>query len=280
MQALLLLILSLVFSSTFAQSSSVEDAIKYKINYQLTYKPDSTSLQNTKTETFILYRGNQLSIFASKGRVLKDSLEMNINASNIGSIDFKERATRTKTEFEVVIYKGFPYGKRSYTYKILSDKLRYEEDLNQFSWEILPENKEIKGFNAQKATTTFAGRSYTAWFTSEIPIPDGPYKFNGLPGLILEISDTENHYVYKLKSFEKLKNPVPIVIKAQDFQEGEKTEVLARIREFKLNPFAVVEQNNSIEKTITFGFNDGEKEKILRQYKEKLTKRNNPIELE
>lgn len=280
MQALLLLILSLVFSSTFAQSSSVEDAIKYKVTYQLTYKPDSTKLQNTKLETFILYRGNQLSIFASKGRVLKDSLEMNVNASNIGSIDFKERATRTKTEFGAVIYKGFPDGKLSYTYKILSDKLRYEEDLNQFNWEILPENKEIKGFTAQKATTTFAGRNYTAWFTSEIPIPDGPYKFNGLPGLILEISDTENHYVYKLKSFEKLKNPVPIEIKAQDFQEGEKAEVLARIREFKLNPFAVVEQNNSIEKTITFGFKEAEKEKILRQYKEKLTKRNNPIELE
>ena len=280
MQAFLLLLLSLVFSSAVAQNSTIDDTIKYKVSYQLTYKPDSTQLQDSKTETFILFRGNQLSIFASKGRILKDSLKMNLAFMRSGSGDIKERAKRTKTEFGGIIYKGFPENKLSYSYKILNDKLRYEEDLNLFNWEILPKNKEIKGFNAQKATTSFAGRSYIAWFTSEIPIADGPYKFNGLPGLILEISDTKNHYVYTLKSFEKLKNPVSIEKETKDLQQGETAEVLARIKEFKLNPFAVVERNNSVEKTITFGFKEGEKEKILREYKEKLAKRNNPIELE
>lgn len=279
MQAFLLLLLSLVFSSGVAQNSTIEDTIKYKVSYQLNYKPDSTNLQVSKTETFILYRGNELSIFASKGRILKDSLEMNLAAMRSGSGDINKRAKRTKTEFNNIIYKGFPENKLSYSYKILSDKLRYEEDLNQFNWEILPDNKEIKGYNTQKASTSFAGRNYIAWFTPEIPIPDGPYKFNGLPGLILEISDTENHYVYTLKSFEKLKNPVAIEVETKDFQQGEKVEVMARIKEFKLNPFAVVERNNSVEKTITFGFKPGEKEKLLRENREKYAKRNNPIEL-
>lgn len=279
MQAFLLLLLSLVYSSAVAQNSTIGDTIKYKVSYQLTYKPDSTRLKDTKTETFTLFRGNQLSVFASKGRILKDSLTMNLAAMRSGSGDIKERAKRTKTEFNSIIYKGFPENKLSFSYKILSDKLRYEENLKQFNWEILSENKKIKGFNAQKATTSYAGRNYIAWFTSEIPIPDGPYKFNGLPGLILEISDTKNHYHYSLKSFEKLKNPVAIEVETKDFQQGEKVEILARIKEFKLNPFAVVERNNSVEKTITFGFKPGEKEKLLRENREKYAKRNNPIEL-
>jgi GLPGLI family protein len=279
MQSLLLIILSLVFSASFGQNS-VEDRIKYKATYELTYSPDSTNIENVKSEDFNLYLGNKVSIFASRGRTMSDSLKMNLQGRDIGSIDFEERAKRTKTEFEEVIYKGFPEEKISYTYKIIRDQLRYEEDLKQFEWEIVPENKTIQGYEVQKATTTFAGRNYVAWFTSEIPISDGPYKFNGLPGLILEISDSRNHYNYSLKSFEKIQNPSAIELKTSNFLKSDKEEVLERIKEYKLNPFAVLERNNTSEKNIRIGFKDGQKEKLLRDYKEKQAKRNNLIELE
>jgi GLPGLI family protein len=280
MQTFLLIIFSLVFSSAFAQNKEIEDQIKYKAIYELTYAPDSTDINELNTEDFNLFLGNKVSIFASRGRTMSDSLKMNLQGRDIGSMDFEERAKRTKTEFESVIYKGFPEEKISYSYKILRDNLRYEEDLNQFSWEILPENKLIEGYQAQKATTTFAGRNYIAWFTSEIPISEGPYKFNGLPGLILEISDVQNHYNYKLKSFEKFKNPASVELKVSHFIKSDKKEILESIKEYKLDPFAVVERNNTPEKNITFGFQPGEKEKLLRENKEKLEKRNNPIELD
>lgn len=280
MQTFLLIIFSLVFSSAFAQNKEIEDQIKYKAIYELTYAPDSTDINELKTEDFNLFMGNKVSIFASRGRTMSDSLKMNLQGRDIGSMDFEERAKRTKTEFESVIYKGFPEEKISYSYKILRDNLRYEEDLNQFSWEILPENKLIEGYQSQKATTTFAGRNYIAWFTSEIPISEGPYKFNGLPGLILKISDVQNHYNYKLKSFEKFKNPASVELKVSHFIKSDKKEILESIKEYKLDPFAVVERNNTPEKNITFGFQPGEKEKLLRENKEKLEKRNNPIELD
>ncbi|WP_282017344.1 GLPGLI family protein [Salegentibacter mishustinae] len=280
MQTFLLIIFSLVFSSAFAQNKEIEDQIKYKAIYELTYAPDSTDINELKTEDFNLFLGNKVSIFASRGRTMSDSLKMNLQGRDIGSMDFEERTKRTKTEFESVIYKGFPEEKISYSYKILRDNLRYEEDLNQFSWEILPENKLIEGYQSQKATTTFAGRNYIAWFTSEIPISEGPYKFNGLPGLILEISDVQNHYNYKLKSFEKFKNPASVELKVSHFIKSDKKEILESIKEYKLDPFAVVERNNTPEKNITFGFQPGEKEKLLRENKEKLEKRNNPIELD
>lgn len=52
----------------------------------------------------------------------------------------------------------------------------------------------------------FAGREWTAWFTSEISIPDGPYKFYGLPGLILKISDKTNTHSFEMISVQKQKS--------------------------------------------------------------------------
>src|SRR5699024_1367735 len=66
------------------------------------------------------------------------------------------------------------------------------------------DSKEVMAYTVQKATTSFAGRDYEAWFTMEIPIPDVPYVFYGLPGLIVELYDTENHYHFTLQSLSKL----------------------------------------------------------------------------
>jgi len=65
------------------------------------------------------------------------------------------------------------------------------ESLGPMEWEITGEKKTIDAFEAIKARTDFRGRSYTAWFTTDIPIDIGPWKFHGLPGLILEVYDEE-----------------------------------------------------------------------------------------
>src|SRR5690606_15007177 len=54
-----------------------------------------------------------------------------------------------------------------------------------------------------KATTHFAGRKWIAWFASEIPFQDGPYKFRGLPGLIFQIEDADKFHVFTLQSISK-----------------------------------------------------------------------------
>lgn len=67
-----------------------------------------------------------------------------------------------------------------------------QENLPGFDWQINNETKEIMGYTAQKAITHFRGRDYEAWFAPEINLQDGPWKFYGLPGLILEIKSTDN----------------------------------------------------------------------------------------
>ncbi|MFC6267044.1 GLPGLI family protein [Frigoriflavimonas asaccharolytica] len=79
-----------------------------------------------------------------------------------------------------------------------SKEILFYKDLNQnYNWKITSEIKNILGFKCKKALGEFRGRKFEAWFTSEIPTNYGPYKFRGLPGTILSISDTEKMYVFE-----------------------------------------------------------------------------------
>jgi len=63
-------------------------------------------------------------------------------------------------------------------------------------WTLTEDEKKISGYNCIKAYTYFRGRNYTAWFTYDIPVSFGPWKFSGLPGLILEIYDDEKKFTW------------------------------------------------------------------------------------
>jgi GLPGLI family protein len=89
-----------------------------------------------------------------------------------------------------------------------------EPTLPKINWQIENENRKIGKFSCQKAVANFRGRSYTAWFAPDIPINDGPWKLNGLPGLILEAYDTlgEVKFLFSdieipFESFEKIEPP-------------------------------------------------------------------------
>ena len=58
------------------------------------------------------------------------------------------------------------------------------DNWKEISWDISEEKKKIGNYECQKASGNFRGRSYTAWFASEIPSHLGPWKLFGLPGLI------------------------------------------------------------------------------------------------
>lgn len=85
----------------------------------------------------------------------------------------------------------------------LYDGLQYvREKKFKFKWNLQNETKKIGRFTCNKATAQFRGRDYIAWYTTEIPLPYGPWKLQGLPGLILEGYDTTEEIYYYFKSIE------------------------------------------------------------------------------
>jgi len=96
------------------------------------------------------------------------------------------------------LYKNFSTGKLFLSQSIILKSYLVEDTIPNFNWKISNERTKKSNYNCIKATTSFRGRFYTAWFTEDIPIHNGPWKFCGLPGLIVEINDSENKFVFKL----------------------------------------------------------------------------------
>lgn len=97
------------------------------------------------------------------------------------------------------------YSKKAYTLikdynkNVLLFNVEYgilRDTLNRIKWKIFPETKTILGYKCKIAKANFRGRDYIAYFCPEIPISDGPFKFQGLPGLILEIYSMDNFIKY------------------------------------------------------------------------------------
>lgn len=86
--------------------------------------------------------------------------------------------------------------------------LRYEENPATFHWILHPETDSLLGYVCQKASMDFKGRRYFAWYCPDIAVNAGPYKFDGLPGLILKMEDTAADYVWEAEGIEKVCTPI------------------------------------------------------------------------
>ncbi len=87
-----------------------------------------------------------------------------------------------------------------------------EEQLDTINWVLTGEQKKIKEYHCLGAKTKYEGREYEVWFTPDIPVPFGPYRLRGLPGLILEANSLDNKVNWKFVGYEsKTTEPYKLV---------------------------------------------------------------------
>lgn len=174
------------------------------------------------------------------------------------------------------------------------------EEPEKPAWEIAEEIKTYEDqYEVQKATTHFAGRDYVAWFTTDVPIQDGPYLFYGLPGLIVELYDTEKHYHFTMESMEKLDEPrlFSLPKKLDPVSKKEFQKILKKGYETaeKTRDFEMISSLSSMGLTInTYTYGDEEptysfenkageevsNNEVIKLFKKQLKHENNWIELE
>ncbi len=166
--------------------------------YEYKSIPDSTNVENVEREIMVLNIGNNKSEFYSVEKYKSDSTLNADFKKGVFSMPFNKKMNRDR-----VI-------KNSNTQKIdfITPLPPYRYSVSQnidLKWNILAEFDNILGYNVQKATTEFGGRKWIAWFAKEIPIQSGPYKFFGLPGLILKIEDVHKNHIFELKGIKATK---------------------------------------------------------------------------
>ncbi|MDQ0592201.1 GLPGLI family protein [Chryseobacterium ginsenosidimutans] len=203
---------SIFFIALFAFASAQDKDSKETANrffYELTFKPkkDSAKLEKVMSVLDIvkdrsIYRDYTV---IAQDSILKIQLEM-MQKSGV----FKDLSKSIRMpKFSEKIVKTYPDMKIQYIERIASGfsplAIGYNETI-KFDWKISNEKEKIGAYNAQKATVEFGGKKWTAWFSSDLPFQDGPYKFSGLPGLIVKIEDEGKNYSWVLQGNKKIPN--------------------------------------------------------------------------
>lgn len=181
MKKISLVLLLIIGFSSFAQN---------RFFYDYKFIPDSTDKANVLKEIMLLDIDKSGSKYYGQEKFIADSTsqadlerQLKLSPNNI-SISRNDKPGMISYK----VTKQYPDFKTYLFTRISNDSYKIEEDKKP-EWKILPEKQKIGEYNAQKATTKYGGREWTAWFSTDLPFQDGPYKFYGLPGLIVKIED-------------------------------------------------------------------------------------------
>jgi GLPGLI family protein len=93
----------------------------------------------------------------------------------------------------------------TYYHTIGETEYQYKETLDH-DWKLGTASTTIKGYSCRDATVSYGGRNWKAWYAPSVPLNVGPYKFRGLPGLIIKITDSTGDYDYEIYSLNKRKD--------------------------------------------------------------------------
>lgn len=274
---LIILSISIV---TFSQISS------NRFFYELVYKPNKDSLK-VKKELMVLDITSEKSIYRDYLIISQDSIIKVIKekAVKAGQMVDPQKLNLKMPDFTYKIEKKNPIKYIEFTDRILQDNFIYKEDI-QFNWKIKSEKKKIGEYNTQKATCDYGGRTWEAWFSTDLPFQDGPYKFFGLPGLIIKIEDLDKSYSWTLIGNKKIDNyneKTRIEESTKNLISVSKEKYIKLYQDYKKDPFGSIKQTLKPEQLQGKMPNGKTLEENLKEEEKKVKKIlneiDNPIEL-
>lgn len=206
--ALALTVLTVSAKPNKKDENKVIDKLKYTITYRTksvrdTTKLDSEGHYNYENDDMQLKVGEKVSYFYSATyRAYEEELRKSVDANNIAV----PTSTSARGSLSMDFYRNYPTGKSTYLDKVIREKFRITEPLEQPQWDIIADStKQILNYDCQMARCTFKGRTWTAWFTADIPLDNGPWKLCGLPGLILRAYDSKQQYIFDCVGMKQAK---------------------------------------------------------------------------
>ena len=263
-----------------------------RVVYDFSFQSDSTNPASIMKDQYALDIFSDHSKFVSFGKIKMDeymdsltkSIEQQGGIQNIRSINVNKGALNINSKNIYEVYK-MNDGKIKYQQKLMRETYGYEEDMSSLAWNITDSTQKYGQYNCQLAKLNYGGRNWNALFTTEVPINNGPYKFSGLPGLIVKMWDDKNQCVFELAEMKNIENgnskiPKSELVKKSEFlklEENAKTQLLSMAN-------SVLNSGNSQGATVIRSIRDQNGNEIkmddmIRKMSDAEKKNNNRIEI-
>ena len=195
---------------SFSVKAQTPDKALARVRYTFTHIADTTQRDKPRTENMLLVTGKNASVYTSY-----DKLNQSLNTQKQIQEQMKNQTGNSNMKIEIKSEMKAPLTQADYfffanehkmiTKERLFNNYLIEETAPQIDWKILKDTMSFSGIACQKATTNFKGRNWIAWFATEIPFQSGPWKLNGLPGLIIEAYDEKKEVKFTFAGLENVK---------------------------------------------------------------------------
>lgn len=247
-----------------------------KLTYNLKYTKDSVHPE-MKNFNHIVLIGDSVSLSGGEGNINWDTIifiktirkDKSPN-KEANPRDFGNNFRIFKTKDSIITYAPL--------FTLLAPPVRYKEAKTNFQWKTLPDTMTIGDWSCKKAELQFGGRNWVAWYCPDISSKEGPYKFSGLPGLIVKIYDDKDFWDFTLTKIESCSYNYPVGaiydggIWTDKIEDIEKKDFFKLYKASQINAFEIQNRYINID---YFGKEEQEKIHLMKA----AAKDNNWIEM-
>lgn len=277
----LLLLALMISASSYAQENALA-----KVHYTFVHINDTTQTDKKHQDEMVLYLGQNSSYYTSYAsyRMQEQVQKQMDDPAFDGNIQIKGIGSATPESY---FFTRSPKQLKK-TYKLLQQQYVLDQEFPVLEWAVGSETRDIGGYLCQKAEADFKGRRYTAWFTTEIPFQAGPWKLQGLPGLVLEAYDQKKEVSFLYAGFDKLDETTTVALAIpENAVETDEKSLAKLVDAVKKNPAAAAKASaqsggGSSSSSSAFSKVDISRIKSMSVHKSDISKSpvtNNPIEL-
>ena len=195
------------------------------------YRVIDHSLGDMREYHAILELGDSIFKYESYGSYRLDSALVGKQQMTLG--EYFDFYNKYSPDFKEFLLENVNANKLSYYGKISIDKFMYHEEVPHIDWALSDSTKEICGYLCHQATATFRGRNWIAWYC-DIPKSAGPWKLNGLPGLILAAETEDKEHTFSAISVRKSSSP--ITVNDKEYFKTTREHFNQALADYKSNP--------------------------------------------
>ena len=238
-------IFSLIFFA-FAITAHAQQQAEIEVIYT-EYQPNMRTGQKdgTSHQYILLARGDYSKFFSPRTEFL-DSL----NSTPEGKSKYQEMARSAylggkiedvpRADGSYYVVKSATDNKFYYYDKVGTERFCYEEDIPQLNWAVSDSTKTILGYECFLASVDYHGRKWFVWFSPEIPVAAGPWKLQGVPGLILEASTEDGLYRFVADGIQQTEKLISPIYLANEYEKTDRVKFLKAKRGFMNNPVGAI----------------------------------------